>query len=367
MEEARWLAAAGYTEIQLLGQNVNSYRDPTEAGWNFARLLEAVGQVEGIRRVRFTTSHPRDFTREIVEAIDRTPTLCNMIHLPVQSGSTRVLAAMQRQYTRERYLQCIAWMKSARRDIAISTDIIVGFPGETEEDFQLTLSLLDEVEYDSIFSFKYSVRPKTPAQQLVDHIPEEEKSRRLTLLQEHQRAIQLRRNTALIGSVQEVLVEGFHTTTGQWIGRTAQNRILNFTLPSAMLASREPVNRTLSPNMLASRDHGAETEAEVSARMPALPVFKILSDDAAARESLAAPTDAARAAMLGRYLDVRVLRAGPNSLVGQACASLEEARGSLGEIHAPLGEACASDGAMCTSIGERDAATQNGASRGLVG
>jgi tRNA-2-methylthio-N6-dimethylallyladenosine synthase len=269
MDEAHSLAVSGYTEIQLLGQNVNSYRDPSPAGWNFAQLLEAVGHVPGVRRVRFTTSHPRDFVKEIVDAIDRTPTLCNMVHLPVQSGSTRVLAAMDRQYTRDEYMRRIEWMKKARRDIAISTDIIVGFPGETEEDFAQTLSLLDEVEYDSIFSFKYSVRPNTPALSLVDQIPEEEKSRRLIVLQERQRTIQLRLNSKLIGSEQEALVEGFNSSTGQWIGRTSQNRVLNFTAPP--------------------REDGTVPE---------------------------------RKQVLGRYVPVRVLRAGPNSLAGECLAAL---------------------------------------------
>jgi len=257
LAEARQLAGAGYSEIQLLGQNVNSYRDPSPAGWGFAALLEAVGQVPGIRRVRFTTSHPRDFGKEIIDVIDRTETLCNFVHLPVQSGSTRVLGLMQRQYTREQYMQRIEWMKSARRDIAISTDIIVGFPGETEEDFQQTLNLLDEVEYDSIFSFKYSQRPNTPALSMGDHIPEDEKSRRLTILQERQRAIQIRRNTRLVGSEMEVLVEGFNSSTGQWIGRTAQNRVLNFAAvgtPSReqMIGSYMPVRVTRAgPNSLA--------------------------------------------------------------------------------------------------------------------
>src|SRR5215467_9387452 len=148
IKEARELARMGYSEIQLLGQNVNSYRDPSPAGWDFATMLRAVGQVEGIRRVRFTTSHPRDFVREIVDAIDANPALCNHVHLPVQSGSTRILESMRRLYTREQYLQRIAWMKAAKREISITTDVIVGFPGETEADFQQTLSLLNEVGYD---------------------------------------------------------------------------------------------------------------------------------------------------------------------------------------------------------------------------
>jgi tRNA-2-methylthio-N6-dimethylallyladenosine synthase len=221
---------------------------------------------EGIRRVRFTTSHPRDFGRDIVDVINRNETVCNMVHLPVQSGSTKVLEAMQRQYTRDDYMRRIEWLKASPRDISLSTDIIVGFPGETEEDFEQTLRLLEEVEYDQVFSFKYSVRPNTPAERMGDQIPEQEKSRRLTVLQEKQRGIQLRRNTAMIGRVLEVLVEGYNSSTGQWIGRTTQNRVLNFV-----------------------------TRPREDGRMPA-------------KEEL-----------FGRYLPVRVTRAGPNSLAGE-CA-----------------------------------------------
>ena len=228
LREAHELAAKGYTEIQLLGQNVNSYRDPSPAGLDFAQLLRAVGKVAGIRRVRFTTSHPRDFVKDIIDAIDENPALCNHVHLPVQSGSSRVLDRMQRLYTRDEYMRRIEWMKRSHRDIAISTDIIVGFPGETEEDFQATLDLLDEVEYDSVFAFKYSKRPNTPALQYEDHIPEEEKARRLAIVQERQRAIQIRRNAKYVGEVNEVHVEGFNKATGQWIGRTSQNKTLNF-------------------------------------------------------------------------------------------------------------------------------------------
>ena len=229
MEEVRRLAAEGYTEITLLGQNVNSYRDPSPARWDFATLLARVAETPGIRRVRFTTSHPADFTREIVAVIEENEAVCNHVHLPVQSGSDRVLARMQRLYTRERYMECIGWMKNARRPIAVTTDIIVGFPGETEEDFEQTIRLLDEVQYDSLFSFKYSPRPNTPALQLDGHVPEEEKGRRLRILQEHQRAIQIRNNARLVGTVQEVLVERFNPATGQWVGHTPENRTLNFT------------------------------------------------------------------------------------------------------------------------------------------
>jgi tRNA-2-methylthio-N6-dimethylallyladenosine synthase len=227
LSEARQMADLGYSEVQLLGQNVNSYKDPAGKK-SFAELLAAVGEIPGIRRVRFTTSHPRDFGRDIVQAIDSLSTLCNHVHLPVQSGSTRVLDAMQRLYTRDQYMERITWMKAAQREISITSDIIVGFPGETEDDFQQTLSLLDEVEYDSIFGFKYSPRPNTPSLKLEDAIPDQEKARRLTVLQEKQREIQKRRNQRHLGQVVEVMVEGKNEARGQWIGRTSQNKTMNF-------------------------------------------------------------------------------------------------------------------------------------------
>jgi tRNA-2-methylthio-N6-dimethylallyladenosine synthase len=261
IEEATRLADTGYTEIQLLGQNVNSYRDPSPAGWDFATLLDRVGSIPGIRRVRFTTSHPRDFVKPIVEAIDSNPNLCNHVHLPVQSGSSRMLDRMQRLYTRDRYMERIAWMRGARRDIAITTDIIVGFPGESEKDFEDTLDLLDEVRYDAIFGFKYSARPNTAALKLEDQIPEDEKARRLAVVNEKQRGIQMVRNSGFIGTVEEVHVEGRQHALQQWIGRTSQNRILNFVTSG-----------------------------------------NTCSD----------------AGLTGTYLPVRVTRAGPNSLVGES-------------------------------------------------
>jgi tRNA-2-methylthio-N6-dimethylallyladenosine synthase len=232
LHEARQMADLGYTEIQLLGQIVNSYKDPA-GKMSFAELLVAVAGVPGIRRVRFTTSHPREFTRDIVEAVESTPTLCDHIHIPVQSGSTRVLNAMQRLYTREQYLERISWIKAAKREISITSDMIVGFPGETEAEYQETLSLLDEVGYDGIFGFKYSPRPNTPAINLEDAIPDEEKSRRLILLQEKQRDIQKKRNQNHLGKTIEVMVEGRREARGQWIGRSSQNTVVNFTAPES--------------------------------------------------------------------------------------------------------------------------------------
>jgi tRNA-2-methylthio-N6-dimethylallyladenosine synthase len=253
LAEARQMADLGYTEVQLLGQNVNSYKDPSGKK-TFAELLAAVGELSGIRRVRFTTSHPRDFGRDIIQAIESVPTLCDHVHLPVQSGSDRVLDAMQRLYTREQYLERIAWMKAAKREISITSDMIVGFPGETEADFQQTLVLIEEVEFDSIFCFKYSPRPNTPSLQLVDAIPDEEKSRRLIVLQERQREIQRRRYQRHVGEILEVMVEGKNEARGQWIGRTSQNKTLNFTAPQTVVpevGSYIPVVTTGSfPNSL---------------------------------------------------------------------------------------------------------------------
>ena len=258
LSEARRLADAGYTEIQLLGQTVNSYRDPSPRGLNFAVLLREVAAIDGIRRVRFTTSHPNDFTREIVAAIDETPELCEHIHLPVQSGSTRILGAMRRTYTRDQYLEKIAWLQEARKEFSLTTDVIVGFPGETDADFEATITLLDAVRYDGVFSFMYSPRPNTSAVALAGAVSEDEKKKRLAVLQERQRQIQLARNEKLVGREFEVLVDTYHAARGQWAGRTTSNRVVNFVSP---------------------------------------------------RENL-----------LGEYVSVRVIRAAPNSLVGEQVA-----------------------------------------------
>jgi len=236
LAEARQMADLGYSEIQLLGQNVNSYKDPAgkpASRKSFAELLAAVGQVPGIKRVRFTTSHPRDFGQDIVAAIDAVPTLCDHVHLPVQSGSDRVLHAMQRLYTRDQYLERVAWMRAAHRPIAITTDVIVGFPGESEAEFAETLTLLDEVGFDGIFSFKYSPRPNTPALSLEDAIPDQEKARRLEVVMTKQKEIQIGQTRKYLGSICEVMVEAYNQARGQWVGRTSQNRIVNFTAASS--------------------------------------------------------------------------------------------------------------------------------------
>src|ERR1700744_4694815 len=206
LAEAQRIAQSGFTEIQLLGQNVNSYQDPSGKR-SFAELLAAVGEVNGIQRVRFTTSHPRDFTKDIVDAIDAVPTLCDHVHLPVQSGSTAVLKAMQREYTREWYLERISWIKGAKREISMTSDIIVGFPGETEQDLEDTATLLEEVQYDAVFAFKYSPRPNTPAIHMADSIPDEEKSRRLAILLDRQKNVQRTSYARHLNQTMEVMVE----------------------------------------------------------------------------------------------------------------------------------------------------------------
>lgn len=228
LDECHRLVDAGYSEIQLLGQIVNHWQDSSPARLSFAELLVRVAELPGVRRVRFTTSHPRYFTPDIVQAIDSHPALCDQVHLPVQSGSNRVLARMLRGYTREEYLEKINCIRAAKRAISISTDIIVGFCGESSEDFRQTVELLDLVEYDQVFSFKYSTRPNTPAVGYEDSIAEEEKGRRLAELQERQRQIQLGRNQTLVGQAFEVLVESFRPRLHQAVGRTTSNRVVNF-------------------------------------------------------------------------------------------------------------------------------------------
>jgi len=233
LEEARRIVDSGLTEIQLLGQNVNSYCDPLGKR-SFAELLAEVGQLSGIHRVRFTTSHPRHFTQEIVDAIDSVPTLCDHVHLPVQSGSSRVLSAMAREYTREQYLERIAWVRGAKhKSISLTTDVIVGFPGETIAEFEQTMTLLEEV-----FSFKYSARPNTPALAMENAIPEEEKIRRLAILNDRQREIQRVNYVRHVGQLLEVMVEGFQPARNQVTGRTTQNKTLNFTVPEGIAVPR---------------------------------------------------------------------------------------------------------------------------------
>ena len=236
LEEIRVLAAGGVREVTLLGQNVNSYGRKESLG-SFADLLSRVDQVEGLDRIRFTTSHPKDLSDDLIDAFGRLPKLCPHIHLPVQSGSDRVLKRMNRKYTRAVYLDRIERLRQARPDMAITSDFIVGFPGETDADFEETLDLVGAVGFDGIFAFMYSDRSVAPASRFEVKIDETLKKERLQRLLQYQEMFTLRANKALVGAEQEVLVEGFSTRPGlaedllsprQWSGRTPGNKIVNF-------------------------------------------------------------------------------------------------------------------------------------------
>jgi tRNA-2-methylthio-N6-dimethylallyladenosine synthase len=222
--EVRALAAAGVIEVTLLGQTVNSYRD---GATGFAELLRAVDAVEGIERIRFTTNHPNDMTEQVLDAVASCPKVCEHLHLPAQSGSTRVLAAMGRGYTREKYLRVIESSRAWMPHVSLTTDIIVGFPGETEEEFRDTLSLVEEVRYDGAYTFKYSPREGTPAASLPDSVPVPVMKERLARLNERVRALSDEVNRGLVGSEQGVMIEALDVD-GPWAvrGRTRTNKTL---------------------------------------------------------------------------------------------------------------------------------------------
>ena len=233
LAEVRDAAASGRKEVQLLGQIVNRYEAPDEAGADFTNLLEAVHEVEGLARIRFASPHPRHVSDRFLEAVRRLPKVCRHLHLPVQSGSTRILSAMRRRYSRESYLDLVARIREVLPEVALSTDIIVGFPGETAADFEDTLSLTEAVGFYSVFSYKYSARPHTLAdKRLADDVEEGEKTRRIVELQARQRAIQLRLNEALVGAEVEVLVDAASRRRETEVsGRTGGNVVVNLPGP----------------------------------------------------------------------------------------------------------------------------------------
>ena len=208
LDEVRDVAKMGYKEVMLLGQNVNSYGNDLTDGLNFTQLLREVCKVDGIERIRFMTSHPKDISDELITAMAEEEKICNQLHLPVQSGSDRILKLMNRKYTSEQYLDIIKKVKEAIPDIVLTTDIIVGFPGETNEDFERTIDILKEVEYDTIFSFIYSKRVGTPAAEMEDCLTQEEKHRNFDRMLEVQNEISARKNKEYEGTVQKILVEG---------------------------------------------------------------------------------------------------------------------------------------------------------------
>ena len=254
LDEISELADKGCLEVLLLGQTVNSWVDPADAKIRFPELLRRAATIPGLRRIRFTSPHPNGFTDDLLEVMASHETICNHIHLPVQSGSTRVLRDMNRGYTREDYLEIVRKIKNAQRPITISTDIIVGYPGETEAEFQDTMSLVDAVKYDGVYSFKYSPRPHTAAYDLPDDVPEEEKGRRLTVLQARQREIQYENNAAYVGRLHELLVESNARSRMRLTGRTSDNKIVNFDGPDNFIGSFAHVEIAgFGPNSLKGR------------------------------------------------------------------------------------------------------------------
>ena len=234
LRETRNLVDKGVREVTFIGQTVNSWK---ENGYKFGDLLRAAADVENLERIRFTTSYPRDITARMIEAVRDVPKICRHIHLPVQSGSNAILGKMKRTYTREWYSDIVKRLRDAAPGMAVSTDIIVGYPGETERDFNDTMSLLEEIEFESAFSFKFSPRPGTPAAACpADEIVDEETSgRRLSLLQSFQRDVTMRKNRARVGHIEEVLAEGASKNDPEILtGRTSHNRIAHFKGNSAL-------------------------------------------------------------------------------------------------------------------------------------
>jgi tRNA-2-methylthio-N6-dimethylallyladenosine synthase len=229
MAEAEQLAREGFLEITLLGQNVNSYGHDLQEGRDFADLLNHIDRVEGLKRIRFLTSHPKDLSPRLIRAVAEGEHICEHFHLPVQSGSNRILEMMNRRYTRERYLELVQAIRESIPGVSITTDIIVGFPGETEADFLQTLDLVEQARFDAAFTFNYSPRRGTRAALLEDDVPQQEKSRRLERLMELQNRISRETNEALVGQVVEVLVEGASKANPEMsTGRTRNNKLVHF-------------------------------------------------------------------------------------------------------------------------------------------
>jgi tRNA-2-methylthio-N6-dimethylallyladenosine synthase len=243
LDEVREAVASGRQEIHLLGQIVNHYAAPDDPGCDFPALLEAVNNIPGVRRIRFASPHPRHASERLIEAIRDLPAVCKHLHLPVQSGSTAVLQRMRRRHTREQYLELVARIRGEVPGIQLSTDIIVGFPGETEADFEETLSLAEHVRFHSMFSFKYSERPNTlAAKRMTDDVPEEEKTRRIMRLQQRQREIQLELHEQAVGKTVEVLVDSI-SRRREWevSGRTSGNTVVNFRGDASLVGQFVPV------------------------------------------------------------------------------------------------------------------------------
>ena len=229
LNEVREVAEQGYKEVMLLGQNVNSYGKDLDEGLSFAQLLSEVCKVQGIERIRFMTSHPKDISDELIEVMASEPKICKQLHLPVQCGSDRILKKMNRSYNREKYLEIVRKVREKMPDIVLTSDVIVGFPGETNEDFEDTMSILAEVEYDMIFSFIYSKRKGTPAAEMEDCLTDQEKHHNFDRMVAFQNEISKKKNDAYFGRIESVLVEGLSKTNPEFLsGRTDGGKIVNF-------------------------------------------------------------------------------------------------------------------------------------------
>jgi tRNA-2-methylthio-N6-dimethylallyladenosine synthase len=234
LAEVRHAAATGRREVLLLGQIVNHYQAPDRAAVDFAALLELVHEVEGLDRIRFASPHPRHFSERTIAAVRDLPKVCKHLHMPVQSGSTAILKAMRRRYSREDYIELVASIRETIPGVAISTDMIVGFPGETEADFEETLSLTRDLRFHSMYSFKYSARPRTLAgQRYVDDVSEPEKSRRIVALQQVQKTVQSDILAGMVGKSYDVLIDGpSRRRPDEWAGRTDGNTVVNVGWPA---------------------------------------------------------------------------------------------------------------------------------------
>ncbi len=255
LQEVRELAGRGYKEITLIGQNVNSYGKKSKENEDFCGLLHLLHEVNGLERIRFVTSHPKDLSRSVIAAMASLHKICEALHLPVQSGSDRVLRDMNRGYSRSDYLKKVERLREAIPGIALTTDIIVGFPGESEADFEETLSLIREADFDRLFAFRFSPRAGTAAEKLPDPVDEETAGRRLAAVLDLQKEQTLRKHQALVGTTVEVLVEGANPkVSGEWMGRTRANKIVHFgggrTVPGDLVDVR--IEKGL-PNCLTGR------------------------------------------------------------------------------------------------------------------
>jgi tRNA-2-methylthio-N6-dimethylallyladenosine synthase len=299
--EVRHAAESGRREVQLLGQIVNHYQAPDDPHCDFAGLLAAVNEIPGIERIRFASPHPRHTGRRLIEAVRDLPKVCKHFHLPVQSGSTRILRAMRRRYTRDGYLELVAEIRDAIPEATLSTDMIVGFPGETRDDFEQTLSLTQAAQYHSMFSFKYSPRPNTLAmKRMPDDVAETEKTARIVALQALQREIQTRLHERAVGSTVPVLVDSASRRDGSDIsGRTSGNTVVNCRVPAAGVdwADRE----TGEPPDACHRSAAADPEPRI-------------------------PHPGLASHWIGRTIPVRILRAGPHSLWGETLAPHTQGR-----------------------------------------